>query len=71
MAIYENVKRIGKERRHSISSIERDLHFTKGSIYKWNKSAPGIQKVRAVANLLDCSIEDLVGDTEWEKNTQT
>lgn len=62
MAIYDNVKAKCKEKGRTVLSVESELGFARGSIYKWNESPPGIYKVKAVADALECTIEELVGD---------
>ena len=65
MTIYEAVKAKGKEKGRSITSIESDLHFARGSLYKWRESPPGIKKVQAVAELLGCTVDELLVGVEW------
>lgn len=62
MAIYENVKAKCKAEKRTVLSVENELGFARGSIYKWNESPPGIKKVQAVAELLGCTIDELVSD---------
>ena len=50
MSIYDNVKAACKEKGVSISNLESDLKFARGSIYKWNNNTPGVDKVKAVAD---------------------
>lgn len=57
MSIYENVKFACKEKGISISELEAKLGFARSSIYKWNASIPGVDKVKAVADELGKPIE--------------
>lgn len=62
MAIYENIKDRCRKQKRSVLSIENKLGFARGSIYKWNESPPGVFKIKAVADELGCTIEELVSD---------
>ena len=50
----------------TITAMERELGFGKGTISKWKNSSPSIDKVKAVADYMGCSIDDLVSE---EKKT--
>ena len=42
--LYDNIKKLSKEKKISISQIERDLDFPRSSICKWNENEPGVSK---------------------------
>lgn len=52
MSVYTAVKKVAYKNKKSISSIERDLGLTNGSISKWNTSMPGADKLQLVADYL-------------------
>ena len=60
MLIYKKVKEACKEKRISIAQLEQDLGFARGSIYKWDKHNPSIEKMKMVAEKLEKTIEDLL-----------
>ena len=60
--LYENVKRLCKEKGVAISKIEDDLGFSRSYMCKWNESEPGVQKVKKVADYLGVPIERLLED---------
>lgn len=62
MLIYKKVKEACKEKRISIAQLEQDLGFARGSIYKWDKHNPSIEKMKMVAEKLEKTIEDLLED---------
>lgn len=62
MPIYENVKAACKEKGISVLELEESLGFARSSIYKWNNSTPGVDKVKAVAEKLDKPIEYFLED---------
>lgn len=66
MSILKNIKSECMKKGISISAIETELNFPRGSIFKWEKHIPSVEKVKAVANYMGCSIDDLVSE---EKKT--
>lgn len=57
MSIYQNVKSACVERKMTINALESKLGFPRGSIFKWDKHMPAVDKVKAVAEVLDKPIE--------------
>ena len=66
MSILKNIKSECMKKGISISAIETELNFPRGSIFKWEKHIPSVEKVKAVADYMGCSIDDLVSE---EKET--
>ena len=62
--IYQNIKRIAKERGLSIRNIERDLKMPNGLLGKYEHSAPSVYRAYEVAKYLGCTVEDLVTENE-------
>lgn len=60
MSIYKNVQRLCKENNITISKLENELEFSRGSIYKWDSNTPSIAKVKKVAEFFGVLIEDLL-----------
>lgn len=67
MSILKNIKSECMKKGISISAIETELNFPRGSIFKWEKHIPSVEKVKAVADYMGCSIDDLVSE---EKKTE-
>lgn len=57
LTIYNNIKAVCKEKGITVSALEEELKFTRGSIYKWSKHCPSAEKLRAVSKKLDKPIE--------------
>lgn len=53
------------ERNISIGKLENILGFGNGTIWKWRKSSPSVEKLKAVADYFGVSIEYFL-DTEKE-----
>ncbi len=58
--IYNNVKKICDEKKVSITRMESDLGFSRGSICKWNSVDPGVSKVKKVADYLKVKLDRLI-----------
>ena len=62
LSILKNIKSKCLEKGISISVVETELNFPRGSIFKWEKHVPSVEKVKAVADYMGCSIDDLVSE---------
>ncbi|WOO36053.1 helix-turn-helix transcriptional regulator [Anaerocolumna sp. AGMB13020] len=60
--IYENIKRISKEKGRSIRSIEVQAGLGNGVIRGWRTSSPTIDSLKAVSIVLGVSLEELIKD---------
>ena len=47
----------------SVAELERTLGFGNGSISKWNKQSPSVDKLNKVADYFDVSVDYLLGRT--------
>lgn len=57
MTIYEKVKAACVEKKRSISQVERELGYARGSLSKWDEHTPSVTKVKQVADYLEKPIE--------------
>lgn len=60
MALYENIKKLCKEKSITIIQLEEELNFSRSSICKWNYNLPSIVKVKAVADYFGVTIDKLL-----------
>ena len=60
MAVFNNVRKILKEKGISITEFERGAGLQRGGFYKWEFHEPGISKVKAAAEYLGVSIDSLI-----------
>lgn len=60
MGLYENIRNLAAQKKMSIAQLERELDFSNGSISKWNKNSPSVDKIQKVATKLGVSIDELV-----------
>ena len=62
--MYSKVKGLCKRNNISISELETELGFSRGSLCKWNVNVPSITKVKAVADYFGVTVDDLLKDGE-------
>ena len=60
----DKIKAICKEKKTSISKLEKQLGFGNGVIGRWDKSVPSYERLAAVANALDVPVSYLTGETD-------
>lgn len=65
--MYSKVKELCKQKNISVSELESELNFSRGSLCKWNVNVPSITKVKAVADYFHVTVDELLkGDEENE-----
>lgn len=64
MGIYDNIRKVAKDKGISINKLEQELGMTRGSMYKFNQSSPGSEKIQKIADYLGCSVELLMKGEE-------
>lgn len=60
MALVENIKSLCDMKGTSVPKLEKELGFSKGSIYNWDKNSPSIDKVQKVANYFRVSLDRVI-----------
>lgn len=55
--LYDKIKGVCKEKGVSVSLVEKESGLSNGTISKWNKSSPTVDKLKAVADYFGVSIE--------------
>lgn len=58
--IFDNVSRKASEKGISINSLEKQAGIAIGSVYKWNVVSPTVRNLSRVAEVLDCSVDELI-----------
>ena len=64
MSILKNIQLLCKGRSISVPKLEKELGFSNGSMYNWDKNSPSIDKLQKVADYLNVSTDYLLGRTE-------
>lgn len=70
MGLYEQVKEVAKSKGYSINRLEKELGFARSSISKFNKNVPSMEKIKQIADFLDVSVSDMIGDSDDRSNTE-
>ena len=60
MSLYENIKKRCKAKGISVAKLERSAKLSVGSISHWRTSDPKVSNVKAVADYLHCTIDELL-----------
>lgn len=61
--IYDKIKEICRAKGISVAAVEKEAGLSNGAIGKWNTCSPTVDKLQAVAKVLNCSANDLLEDT--------
>ncbi len=58
--IYDTIKELCKKKGLSVSSVEKEAGLSNGAISKWNDSSPTVDKLNAVAKVLNVKVDCLL-----------
>lgn len=61
MTILDIIRELCKERKITVTALEEELKFGRGSIYKMETSSPSADKLIKLADYFNTSIDYLVG----------
>lgn len=61
MDIASTIKKLCEERKISVNSLEKTTGIGRGNIGRWDRVSPSFDKVIAVADALDLSLDELAG----------
>lgn len=61
MDLFNNIKKLSNAKGLSIAQLEKELGFSNGSIARWKKSSPSLEKVEKVSIFFNVSIDYLIG----------
>ncbi|MDV2912248.1 helix-turn-helix transcriptional regulator [Pediococcus acidilactici] len=61
MTTIERIKKISKERGWSLQKVAKKAGIGINSIYRWNTKTPSTASLQAVADVLDVSVDYLLG----------
>lgn len=67
LQIYDEIVKRAKEKKVSIRSIEETAGISNGSMCKWNSVSPSVRALKAVADILECTVDDLLVDVGDQK----
>lgn len=59
--LYEKIRKLCKEKGVTVTEVERDLGFGRGSLSKIDKHKPSNEKIKALADYFGISQDELTG----------
>ena len=65
--ILRNIKALCAANETSASQLEQALGFGEGTIYKWNNSTPGVDKLKKVADYLEVPVDYFLSEQPSEE----
>lgn len=67
MTTFEIVKKLCNERKISINDLEKSLGYSKNTLYRLKTQTPGADKLQAIADYFDVSVDYLLGRTNIKR----
>lgn len=67
MSLYEKIKILADNQKISIRRLEEILGYGNGTIRRWEKQTPGVDKIQKVADYFDVSVDYLLGRTDKKR----
>lgn len=58
--LLENIRKLAKEKKITISEIEKEIGIANGSLCKWDSVKPSYDKVANVAKILGVTVDSLL-----------
>ena len=63
----QKIKSLCAKNNYSVSKLEVEMGFARSSIDKWDRNAPSVWKVKAVADFFDVTVDELLKEPEIEE----
>ncbi|WP_072566884.1 helix-turn-helix domain-containing protein [Lactiplantibacillus plantarum] len=63
MTMFDRVKEISKKRGLTLAQLNEKVGLKQNVIYSWKTKTPSVDKVKAVADVLNVSVDYLLGNT--------
>lgn len=60
MNLFKSVRAMCRKKQVPVSRVEKDCGFGSNSIRRWGEHEPSISKVKAVADYLNVSVDELI-----------
>lgn len=67
MTTFEIVKKLCEEQKISINDLEKSLGYSKNTLYRLKTQKPGADKLQAIADYFDVSVDYLLGRTDQKR----
>ncbi|MBR2189289.1 MAG: helix-turn-helix transcriptional regulator [Eubacterium sp.] len=60
MSLVENIKEACRRNRITVKEMERRAGLPEHSTYKWDKTDPGVKRVKRAADVLHTTLDELM-----------
>lgn len=70
MTTFERIKKISRDKGWSLQNVATKAGLGTNSIYKWKEQTPKLDKLKQVADVLDVSVDYLLGEEDNPKAPQ-
>ncbi len=64
MTTLDRIKQVSKQRGYSLTQVNEKANLGKNTIYSWKTKEPGLNNLKAVADVLGVSVDYLLGNTD-------
>lgn len=64
MTVLDRIKKVSKKRGFSLTQVNDKANLGKNTIYSWKTKEPSINNLKAVADVLNVSVDYLLGNTD-------
>lgn len=69
--LYEKIKELSKFNGISIRELEIKAELGNGTIGGWNESSPTVRSLKKVADILECTVDELLEEDTDDYEIQT
>ncbi|NVY96621.1 helix-turn-helix transcriptional regulator [Lactobacillus sp. DCY120] len=69
MALLDNIKRIAKQHGYNLTEVNDRAGLGKNTIYSWKLKTPSTENLQKVAQVLQVSLEELLGESKPKEET--
>ncbi|MDG2980920.1 helix-turn-helix domain-containing protein [Latilactobacillus curvatus] len=67
-SLKDRIKQLASDHAMSIAELERKLNFANGSISKWDKQSPSMDRITVVADYFNVTTDYLIGRNQTPKD---
>ena len=60
--LLKNIRKLCQERQTTVAQLEREIGLSNGTISKWASSSPTVNNLKAVADYLGVSMDELLAE---------
>lgn len=64
--LLSRIKALCRSKGISVTTLETETHIAVNTIYRWGKSSPSVDKVKAVADYFGVTVDDLLREDAGE-----